>query len=73
MRLRKDRRPPPSPPPPQPAPDRPAWQAHLDPMERPNAQDLAAQHNVFADTMLSPVPLPKWLRGKARSERDRMS
>jgi hypothetical protein len=42
-------------------------------MERPNAQDLASQHNVFGDTMLSPVPLPKWLRGKARAERDKMS
>ncbi len=73
MRLRKDRRPSPPLQPSQPDPARPAWQAHLDPMERPNAQDLAAQHNVFADTMLSPVPLPRWLRGKARAERDRMS
>jgi len=50
-----------------------AIRMHLDSMERPNAQDLAEQHNVFGDTLMSPVPLPKWLRGKARHERDKMS
>ena len=52
---------------------KPAWQAHLDPLERPNREDLAAQHDVFVDSMLEPVPMPRWLRGRRRARRDRLS
>jgi hypothetical protein len=68
MKLRKRQ-----PPPPPPAKARPAWQEHLDPMERPNREDLGAGHNVFTDSMLEPVPLPRWLRGKRRAPRDKLS
>jgi hypothetical protein len=73
MRLRKRR--------PAPAPTRqetaetakPPWQEFVDPQERPNREDLAADHNVFADTMLEPVPMPPWLRGRRRAQRDKLS
>ena len=61
------------PPPPPPAKAKPAWQEHLDPMERPNREDLGAGHNVFTDSMLEPVPLPRWLRGRRRPRRDKLS
>ena len=61
------------PPPPPPAKAKPAWQEHLDPMERPNREDLGAGHNVFTDSMLEPVPLPRWLRGRRRARRDKLS
>jgi hypothetical protein len=73
MRIRKQR------PAPAPAPNettrpaKPAWQQFLDPEERPSREDLAAQHNVFADSMLEPVPLPRWLRGRRRAPRDKLS
>ena len=70
MRLRKQR-PVPAPPPQKPA--KPAWQELLDQEERPNREDLGAQHNVFTDSMLEPVPLPRWLRGKRRPPRDKLS
>ena len=54
-------------------PSKPAWQELLDPEERPNREDLGAQHNVFLDSMLEPVPLPRWLRGKRRPPRDKLS
>jgi hypothetical protein len=54
-------------------PSKPAWQELLDPLERPNREDLGAQHNVFLDSMLEPVPLPRWLRGKRRPPRDKLS
>jgi len=54
-------------------PRKPAWQELLDPQERPSREDLAAQHNVFLDSMLEPVPLPRWLRGKRRPPRDKIS
>ena len=71
MRLRKPGRAPASPPaPPQPrlpdAPPKPPWEQFLDPQERPNRETLASDHNVFADTLLEPVPLPKWLRFDTR-------
>jgi hypothetical protein len=62
MRLRKQR---PAPAPPQPEtskPTKPPWQEFLDPHERPSREDLAADHNVFADSVLEPVPMPRWLR-----------
>ena len=54
-------------------PAKPAWQELLDPQERPNREDIGAQHNVFLDSMLEPVPLPRWLRGKRRPPRDKLS
>ena len=73
MRFRKQR---PVPAPPQPAkakPTKPPWQKFLDYEERPNREDLAAQHNVFMDSMLEPVPMPRWLRGRRRAPRDKLS
>jgi hypothetical protein len=69
MKLRKQRQPPE--PPPKPA--RPAWQEMLDQEERPSREDLAAGHNVFTDSILEPVPLPRWLRGRRRPPRDKLS
>jgi hypothetical protein len=69
MKLRKQQQPPPPPP----AKAKPAWHEHLDSMERPNREDLGAQHNVFTDSMLEPVPLPRWLRGRRRARRDKLS
>ncbi len=63
----------PVPTPPSQARSKPAWQELLDPQERPSREDLNAQHNVFVDTMLEPVPLPRWLRGKRRPPRDQLS
>ena len=54
-------------------PTKPAWQELLDPQERPNREDIGSQHNVFTDSMLEPVPLPRWLRGKRRPPRDKIS
>ena len=73
MMLRKKRSAPA--PPPQAASNaaKPAWEEMLDPQERPNREDLAAQHSVFTDTLLEPVPLPRWLRGRRRSQRDKLS
>jgi hypothetical protein len=70
MKLRKQR---PVPPPPPPAKAKPPWQEFLDQMERPNREDLGAQHNVFTDSLLEPVPLPRWLRGRRRAQRDKLS
>jgi hypothetical protein len=73
MRLRKQR--PPAAPAQQPTtkPAKPPWQEFLDPEERPNREDLAAQHNVFTDSILEPVPMPRWLRGRRRPPRDKLS
>jgi hypothetical protein len=68
---RKNRRPEPAPPPQEST--TPPWQEFLDPQERPSRQDLAAGHDVFADSVLEPVPLPRWLRGRRRPPRDKMS
>ena len=71
---RKKRRPAPAPP--QEAaskPTKPPWQEFLDPQERPNREDLGAQHDVFTDSILEPVPLPRWLRGRRRASRDKLS
>jgi hypothetical protein len=54
-------------------PTKPPWQAFLDDEERPNREDLAAGQNVFTDSMLEPVPLPRWLRGRRRAPRDKLS
>lgn len=73
MRLRKQR-PAPAPPPQESAkPAQPSWKEHLDSEERPNREDLGAQHNVFMDSILEPVPMPRWLRGRRRPPRDKLS
>jgi hypothetical protein len=54
-------------------PTQPSWQQFLDNEERPNREDLAAGHNVFSDSILEPVPLPRWLRGRRRAPRDKLS
>ena len=73
MRLRKQRRSPAPAPQEAAKPAQPPWQHLLDHEERPNREDLGAQHNVFTDSILEPVPMPRWLRGRRRLPRDRMS
>lgn len=74
MNLRKQQRPAPAPPQQETTtPTKPPWQQFLDPEERPNREDLAAHHNVFTDSILEPVPLPRWLRGRRRAPRDKLS
>jgi hypothetical protein len=68
MRFKKQQ-----PPPPPPPKAKPPWQELLEDEERPNREDLAAGHNVFTDSVLEPVPLPKWLRGRRRPPRDKLS
>ena len=74
MRIRKSRAI--SPPPttaPVPHRNKPPWADLIDPQERPNRELLAANHNVFTDSMLSPVPLPRWLRGRRPQPPDKIS
>jgi hypothetical protein len=54
-------------------PTKPPWHEFVDSEERPNREDLAAQHNVFTDSILEPVPMPRWLRGRRRAPRDKLS
>jgi hypothetical protein len=71
---RKNRRPEPAPPPQEPAKStKPPWQKFLDTEERPSREDLAAGHDPFTDSILEPVPLPRWLRGRRRPPRDKLS
>jgi hypothetical protein len=70
MRRKKE---PPAPPPEPVKSNKPPWHEFLDQEERPNREDLGAQHNVFTDSILEPVPLPKWLRGRRRPRRDKLS
>jgi hypothetical protein len=72
MRIRKQR--PPAAPPPQEVskPAKPPWHEFLDPMERPSREDRSADHNPF-ESILEPVPLPRWLRGRRRAPRDKLS
>jgi hypothetical protein len=51
---------------------RPEWEKFLDPQERPNREDLAADHHVM-ESILEPVPLPRWLRGRRRAPREKRS
>jgi hypothetical protein len=51
---------------------RPEWEQFLDPQERPNREDLARDHNPM-ESILEPVPLPRWLRGRRRVPRDKLS
>ena len=70
MRLRRTR----SAPPEQQTPtaSKPPWEAFLDPQERPNREDLAADHHVM-ESIIEPVPLPRWLRGRRRVPREKRS
>ena len=72
MRLSRRREPEPPPPPLNRRP-KPPWEDLLDPQERPSREDRAADHNVFGDSLLEPVPLPRWLRGRRRAPRDKLS
>jgi hypothetical protein len=70
MRLRKTQ-----PSPTQPTPARPPkapWEQFLDPQERPSREDRAADHNPM-ESVLEPVPMPRWLRGRRRAPRDKLS
>jgi hypothetical protein len=69
MRLGK-KTPPPEPQ--APARSKPEWQQHLDPQERPNREQRGADHSAF-ESILEPVPMPRWLRGRRRAPRDKMS
>jgi hypothetical protein len=51
---------------------KPPWQEFLDPQERPNRENLAASHSPF-ESFLEPVPMPRWLRGRRRAPRDKLS
>jgi len=73
MRRRKQRPAPATPQQETTKPTTPPWQGFLDPQERPNREDLGAQHNVFTDSILEPVPMPRWLRGRRRAQRDKLS
>ena len=70
MKRRKQQ---PPPPPPSPERSKPPWQEFLEDEERPSREDLGSSHNVFSDTLLEPVPLPRWLRGRRRAPRDKLS
>ena len=78
MRLRKQR-PAPAPPPQKTATNssKPKWQEHLDEhlnyQERPNREDRHADHEVFMDSILEPVDMPRWLRGRRRPRQDKLS
>jgi hypothetical protein len=69
MRLRKQR------PAAAPAPKRskPQWHEHLDYQERPNREDRNADHDVLMDSILEPVDMPRWLRGRRRARQDKLS
>jgi hypothetical protein len=54
-------------------PTKPAWRELVDQEERPSREDLAAGHDVFTDSILEPVPMPRWLRGRRRAEREKRS
>ena len=54
-------------------PPEPSWQKFLDTEERPSREDLAADHDVFLDSILEPVPMPRWLRGRRRARQDKLS
>jgi hypothetical protein len=45
----------------------------LDYQERPNREDRSADHNVFLDSILEPVDMPRWPRGRRRGRQDKLS
>jgi len=72
MRLGKKRLTAATPPPQASTPPKPAWQEHLDPQERPNRELRAKDHSPL-ESVLEPVPMPRWLRGRRRAPRDKLS
>jgi hypothetical protein len=56
----------------EPAPQKPPWEKFLETEERPNREDLAASHHPM-ESMLEPVPMPRWLRGRRRVPKDPLS
>jgi hypothetical protein len=70
--MRFGRRRPAAPPEPPPRSDKPPWQDLIDPQERPNREDRAAYHSAI-ESMLEPVPMPRWLRGRRRAPSDKLS
>lgn len=71
MRLGKKSPPPETARPETPTP-KPAWQEHLDSQERPSREQRAADHSPL-ESVLEPVPMPRWLRGRRRTPRDKLS
>jgi hypothetical protein len=71
MRLGKKRAPAPPPEPPT-ATTKPPWHEFVDQEERPSREDLAGAHSPF-ESILEPVPMPRWLRGRRRAPRDKIS
>jgi len=72
MRLGKKSPPPKNARPETPTPPKPSWQEHLDPQERPSREQRAADHSPL-ESVLEPVPMPRWLRGRRRTPRDKLS
>ena len=72
MRLGKKSPPPATPRQETPTSSKPAWQEHLDPQERPSREARAADHSPL-ESVLEPVPMPRWLRGRRRTPRDKLS
>ena len=47
---------------------------HIDPDDDGiKREDRHADRSVFADSVLEPVDMPRWLRGRRRSRRDKLS
>jgi hypothetical protein len=47
---------------------------HIDPDDDGRTrEDRHADRSVFADSVLEPVDMPRWLRGRRRARRDRLS
>jgi hypothetical protein len=71
---RRHRRPEPAPPQQElTRPTKPPWQEFLDPRSGRADRTWPQGHDVFADSIREPVPLPRWLRGPRRPPRDKLS
>ncbi len=47
---------------------------HIDPDDDGmTREDRHADRSVFADSVLEPVDMPRWLRGRRRARRDKLS
>jgi hypothetical protein len=47
---------------------------HIDPDDDGTTrEDRHADRSVFADSVLEPVDMPRWLRGRRRARRDKLS
>jgi hypothetical protein len=47
---------------------------HIDPDDEGRTrEDRHADRSVFADSVLEPVDMPRWLRGRRRARRDKLS